>query len=189
MTEELKDEGREPEAASGEDPGAEVDRLAAEVERLEGEAARLARERDEALDAARRLRADFDNFRRRTRDEASELRMTAAADVIQGLLPVLDNLDRALTAAEQGGEGEALRQGVALTRDQFFAALVAAGLEPVPAVGQKFDPTLHEALERDGEAPDQDLEVVEEFRRGYLLRGRLLRPSLVKVASKVRRDQ
>ncbi|HHW13854.1 MAG TPA: nucleotide exchange factor GrpE [Firmicutes bacterium] len=227
MTEDRKQEDLKPEAALEGGPGAEketqeaepeteesaealrqeVGRLEAEVQRLEGEVARLTRERDEIADLARRLRADFDNFRRRTREEAAELRLTAAAEVVRDLLPVLDNLERALAAAGQEGGGEALRQGVALTRDQFFATLVAAGLEPVPAVGRRFDPTLHEALERTEEVPGPDsagqretaaetappdgvpeFEVVEEFRRGYLLRGKLLRPSLVKVAPKVRRD-
>ncbi len=176
----------------------EVERLRQEVGDLEEKVARLTREREELADLARRLQADFDNFRRRTREEMGELRRTAAADLIRELLPALDNLERALAAAGQGGDVETLRQGVALTRDQLFAALAGAGLEPVAAVGQRFDPALHEALERvddgppaggpeEGGAPEE-LEVVEEFRRGYLVRGKLLRPSLVKVASKVRRD-
>lgn len=173
-----------------------------EVARLKAEVERLAHERAELADLARRLQADFDNFRRRTRQEALEVRQAAAADLIREVLPALDNLERALAAAEAGGGGEALRQGVALTRDQLFAALVGAGLEPIQAVGQRFNPELHEALERiepqPGEAlaegaptdggPDEELEVVEEFRRGYLVHGKLLRPSLVKVAPKVRRD-
>ncbi|MDI6869943.1 MAG: nucleotide exchange factor GrpE [Bacillota bacterium] len=192
-----------PEAAGPAEVGdlsQEVARLEAEVASLREEVARLSHEREELADLARRLQTDFDNFRRRTREEALELRRTAAADLIRELLPALDNLERALAAAEAGGEGEALRQGVALTRDQLFAALAGAGLEPIRAVGQRFDPELHEALERVEVQPeeaaaaggepgtDSDLEVVAEFRRGYLVRGKLLRPSLVKVASRVRRD-
>lgn len=191
----------EPEEAQGGEPCApdaseapeasEVTELRQMVTDLEAEADRLGRERDELLDRTLRLQADFDNFRRRTREEVAELRRTAAADLIRELLPALDNLDRALAAAEAEGDPGALRQGVALTRDQLFVALAGAGLEPVPAVGQSFDPNLHEALEREGppEAPGEagrpaELEVVEEYRRGYLVRGKLLRPSLVKVASK-----
>lgn len=171
-----------------EEPGQE-DRVAA----LEAEVARLNQERAELVELARRLQADFDNFRRRTREETLELRRTAAADLIRNLLPVLDNLDRALAASDVGSDGEGLRQGVVLTRDQFFAALAAAGLEPVPAVGHGFDPALHEVLEKvepeeAAGAGEAEFVVVEEFRRGYLLGGRLLRPSLVKVAPKVRRD-
>jgi molecular chaperone DnaK len=117
-----------------------LDRLQAQVDGLEAEVERLTKEREEVLDLARRLQADFDNFRRRTREEAVELRQTAAADLMRELRPALDNLDRALAAGAQTGEGETLRQGVALTRDQLFATLAAAGLEPVPAVGQRFDP-------------------------------------------------
>lgn len=173
----------------------EVERLQEQVAALTAEVERLSHEREELMDLARRLQADFDNFRRRTREEAVEQRHTAAADLMRDLLPALDNLDRALEAGAQGGDAGTLRQGVALTRDQLFTALAAAGLEPVPAVGQRFDPNLHEALERAeaegrGVASEgaQDLRVVEEFRRGYLVRGRLLRPSLVKVAATVRRD-
>jgi molecular chaperone GrpE len=185
----------EPPASRPEEPGGEAMRRE-EVVRLEAEVERLSREREEWADLARRLRADFDQFRRRTREEALELRRTAAVDLLRELLPVLDNLERALAAPAAEDGGEALRQGVVLTRDQLFAVLAAAGLEPIPAVGRPFDPELHEALERvegDGETGPEggfagELVIVEEFRRGYLGRGKLLRPSLVKVAPKVWRD-
>lgn len=197
MTEEDKTTaGEVAEGFSGTSEPAEVD-CAAEAEAraaaLEAELARVSQERADMAELARRLQADFDNFRRRTREEALDLRRTAAANLILEILPALDNLDRALGVPGTVVDGDALRQGVALTRDQLFSALAGAGLEPVPAVGQKFDPQVHEALERvesgePGEAGEVEHVVVEEFRRGYLLGGRLLRPSLVQVAPKVRRD-
>lgn len=196
MTEDLKAADGQPDS----EPAS--DELQQRIAALEAEIQQLTRERAEVLDLARRLQADFDNFRRRTREEMLELRRTAAFDLIRELLPALDNLDRALASAAAGGEGSALLQGVTLTRDQLFATLAAAGLEPIAAVGQEFDPSLHEALERVDEGPatregepaagapgePERLEVVEEFRRGYLVCGKLVRPSLVKVAPRVRRD-
>lgn len=170
-------------------PAAEIARLQAETARLQEENARLSRERAELADLARRLQADFDNFRRRTREEAAELKRVAASGVVLDLLPALDNLERALGAGSS--QSDPLYQGVALTREQLVAALVRGGLEPVPATGEAFDPRVHEAMERlPGEAGGEDGELIvaEELRRGYLFGGKLLRPSLVKVVPKGRRD-
>lgn len=191
MTDEVKEQANDqPDPAeAGDEQLAENARLQEENARLQGEIERLGREREELRDLARRLQADFDNFRRRTREEAAELKRTAAAGVVSELLPALDNLERALAAGAD--PADPLYQGVALTRDQLMAALTRAGLEPVPAAGTPFDPQVHEALERlSGEAEDGDGELVvaEELRRGYLFGGKLLRPSLVKVAPKGRRD-
>lgn len=125
-----------------------------------------------------RLRADFENFRRRAEREAAELRERAAEDLLRELLPIVDDIDRALGAG--AGEG-ALREGLALIRRQLGAVLARAGLDPVEAVGERFDPNLHEAVARQETADLPPDVIVEEMRRGYRFRGRLLRPSLVKV--------
>ncbi|QGP92503.1 Protein GrpE [Neomoorella glycerini] len=129
-----------------------------------------------------RLQADFDNYRKRTRREQEELTRLANARLIESLLPVLDNLERALAAAP-GAEKQALETGVEMTLRHLKEILSQEGLMPVAALGQPFDPEVHEAVARE-ETPEPDKInlVVEEFRRGYTLYGKLIRPAMVKVA-------
>ncbi|WXJ86554.1 Protein GrpE [Moorella humiferrea] len=128
-----------------------------------------------------RLQADFDNYRKRTRREVEDLTRRANARLIEALLPVLDNLERALAAS--GAEKGALATGVEMTLRQLQEILTREGLTPVAALGQPFNPEVHEAVAREEtDAADKINLVVEEFRRGYTLHGRLLRPAMVKVA-------
>ncbi|MFN3649316.1 MAG: nucleotide exchange factor GrpE [Armatimonadota bacterium] len=128
--------------------------------------------------------ADMDNVRRRARMEAEDARKFANEKVISDLLPVLDNFTRALDAASQTSDLEALRSGVELIHRQLSDALERHGLERIEALGQPFDPNLHEAIMQveasDGQEPHQ---VVEELRPGYRLHERVVRPSLVKVTA------
>ena len=126
-----------------------------------------------------RLRADFENYRKRMQREASEIRRRGAERLVEKLLPVLDNLQRAL--AEFGDRDDPFREGVRLIRRQFQQILSDSGLEPIRAVGEDFDPRYHEAVAREeGSQLPADL-VVEEIQTGYKFHGRLLRPSKVKV--------
>jgi molecular chaperone GrpE len=139
---------------------------------------RLKAERDQLLDRLARLQAEFDNARKRAERERLEFRDYAAAGAIEQFLPVLDNFDLALKST---GSAEQLRSGVALIVKQMEETLRQLQVVPIPAVGELFDPRVHEALgavERD-DLPDQH--VAEEVRRGYKLRDRLLRPALVRV--------
>lgn len=129
-----------------------------------------------------RLAAEFDNFRRRTRQNEQSIRATAAEAVLVDLLPVLDNLQLAIDAA-----GDAMKtpfgQGVSLIRQQLDDVLRGHGLTPIAATGQPFDPNTMEAVAR--AAPDDDVpdgHVIEEYRRGYKLHDKLIRASQVKVA-------
>jgi molecular chaperone GrpE len=145
----------------------------------------------EANERYLRLMADFDNYRKRVQREMSELAAGAGEDMIRELLPILDNLERALSAFEAGREEggappasavESMHKGVELTAQQFRAALARQGVERVAAVGEGFDPHRHEALaqeEREGVTSET---VVEELEAGYTLRGRVLRPAKVRVA-------
>jgi molecular chaperone GrpE len=138
----------------------------------------LKAERDQLLDRLARLQAEFDNARKRAERERLEFRDYATSAVIEQFLPVLDNFALALKST---GSAEQLRSGVALIVKQMEEALRQLQVAPVPAVGELFDPRVHEALgamERD-DLPDQT--VAEEVRRGYKLRDRLLRPALVRV--------
>ena len=135
---------------------------------------------EEYLVALQRLKADFDNYRRRVGQDQARWGDAAVAGFIVQLLPVVDNLERALQAA---GDGASVRQGVEMTMRQFREVLSAAGVEPMETAGQPFDPTRHEAVARGpvaGVAPGM---VAEEYRKGYLLRDQVLRPAMVKVSA------
>jgi molecular chaperone GrpE len=171
-----------PEALDGEEPGAEDGAEAQEpdgdrVQQLEAE---LAEMKDRYL----RSLADMDNVRRRARLDVEESRKFANERVLTDLLPVLDNFARALEAADQNANYEALKDGVDLIHRQLTDLVARAGLEKIEAVGQPFDPNLHEAIMQVEPGPDQEPhQVVEELRAGYKLNERVLRPSLVKVTS------
>jgi molecular chaperone GrpE len=142
----------------------------------------LKRQRDEYKDLLLRKTAEFENFRKRTDRERQALGEAAAADLLQELLPLVDDLERALKA-EAGSEGaEAYRRGVELIHRQLTEVLRKRGVRPIEALGTDFDPNYHQAVAHEPSARHRDGEVIEEFRRGYMLGDRLLRPSMVKVA-------
>jgi molecular chaperone GrpE len=150
----------------------------AEVRRLE---LQLEGERERML----RLRADFDNYRKRTERERAEIERYALADALRELLPVVDNLERAL--AVQGAQGTSidgsdLRKGVEMIVRQFHELLKRYGLVPIAALGERFDPSVHEAVFQEESDSVAAPTVSVELQRGYRLNERLLRPSLVKVA-------
>jgi molecular chaperone GrpE len=131
-----------------------------------------------------RALADLENYRRRARQELEEVRLYGNETLISNLLGVMDNLERALQAAESSQNFEALRDGVSLTHKQLLESLGKSGLQPIEAVGKPFDPSLHEAIMQvEAEEGQEPNTVVEELRKGYTLHGRVLRASLVKVAA------
>ena len=140
----------------------------------------LLQERNELQDRLLRTAAEFDNYRKRTDRERRELSDAVAADVIRDLIPVVDDLERALAAATDADE--ALRSGVELIRRQLLEVMRRRGVEPFDSVGEQFDPAWHEALASEPAEGRADGEVTAEIRRGYRLGTRLLRPALVKVA-------
>ena len=135
-----------------------------------------------AADRLMRLQADFDNLKKRMEREREHFESQASAELVNRILPVLDNFERALSVGPDSGDGEALRDGVVLIFRQLLDELRKEGLEAIESLGQPFDPQLHEAVENDSDPGREDYTVVEEVRRGYKLRERLLRPSLVKVS-------
>ena len=139
----------------------------------------LKAERDQLVDRIARLQAEFENARKRAERERSEFRDYATGSVVEQFLPVVDNFELALKST---GTAEQLRHGVELIVKQMEEILRQLQVNPIPTVGEQFDPRIHEALgsvERD-DLPDQH--VAEEVRRGYKLRERMLRPALVRVA-------
>ncbi|MBX6377973.1 MAG: nucleotide exchange factor GrpE, partial [Clostridia bacterium] len=161
---------------AGEETEADRDEVAALRRACEAERARVEELQSQML----RLRADYDNFRRRMLTEQSRWQEAAVAAFATAVLPVLDNLERA--AAAPAENAESLRQGIDLVLRQFRDVLAREGIEPVPAVGERFDPNRHEAIAREESDACTEERVVEEYQKGYVYRGRLLRPSLVKVA-------
>ena len=128
----------------------------------------------------KQLQSETDETRRRLNRAADERAKREKADFIAGLLPVLDNLQRA-EAAEAGGAADVIAEGIRRTASSFENALAAAGLEPIDAVGEMFDPELHDAIETVAVSPEDEGKVVAQHTRGYKIGDRLLRPARVKV--------
>jgi len=146
--------------------------------------ARLQKEHDEYHDLLLRTRAEFDNYRKRVERERLELVETAAFDLLSNLLPVVDDLERALSApADPSGGAESYRRGVELIHRQLLEVLRQHGVKPIDALGADFDPHRHQAVTHEPAPGRREGEVIEEYRRGYMLGNRLLRPSMVKVAA------
>ncbi len=146
------------------------------------ELARAVAERDEYLDHLRRLKAEFENYRKRVQRDNEDLRLRAAEAVVESLLPVMDNMGRALEAAAQHEEGQ-LVAGVELVSGQLRRTLEGHGLEEIPVeTGTLFDPNLHEAIMTQASEKHEEGTVLQVLERGYLLHGRLLRPAKVIVS-------
>jgi molecular chaperone GrpE len=161
---------------------ADVAEAEAAVESDLSELARLEAERTEALDTARRVQADFENYRKRVLREQTALVERATERLVEDLLPVLDSFDGALgsLAEPDSPEGAKVRDGVVGIRAQLVTVLEKAGLERIDATGAEFDPNEHEAVMQDD--GDGDPRVGEILRTGYRLKGRVLRPAMVRVS-------
>ena len=131
-----------------------------------------------------RLQADFENFRKRTLREKEELRKLASKSIIEDLLPVLDNLHRALEAGKQKGDLDKFIQGVDMIYSQFWDVLQSKGLECIDCKGKEFDPEIHQAVMQKEVTGEEDNIVLDEIQKGYLLNGKLIRPSMVSVSKK-----
>jgi molecular chaperone GrpE len=143
--------------------------------------AALKKERDELYDRLLRATAEFDNYRKRTERERRETSERVTASVLEEVLPVVDDFERALRA-DAGTSAETLRTGVEIIYKQFQDMLARRGVTAIDAVGERFDPHVHQAVAYDESPGHRDGEVVEELRRGYRLGDRLLRPAMVRVA-------
>lgn len=160
----------------------EAHRLTAqEIEELREDAAKAKEHWEQLL----RTAADFENFKKRTARERQELSRYANESLLQKLIPILDNLDMALTAANtQSASMESLQTGIAMIHQQLKNALAEAGLEEIDASNKTFDPNWHEALSQQETSDVAEGQVVQQLRKGYRLRDRLLRPAGVVVAKK-----
>jgi molecular chaperone GrpE len=137
----------------------------------------------ENYDKFLRTRAEFDNFRKRTKQEVEDARRAGAERLAADLLAVLDNFERALQHTGAEVADDPVREGILLIHKQFGNTLAKHGIQPIEAVGQPFDPQYHEAIMQVEAGPDHPAgTVAEELRKGYTIDGRVLRASLVKVA-------
>src|SRR5580658_8748466 len=172
-----------PPAEAGEGAAPTVIPINASDAGAASETEKLKAERDALLDRLARLQAEFDNARKRAVREQQDFREFAAADAIKNFLPILDSFERALKA---GGDATDFRDGVELIYRQFQDALQKAGVQPIVALGQPFDPRIHEAIEMVDTTEVADQHVLEELQRGYKYKERLLRPAMVRVARNAR---
>ncbi len=174
-------ESQEPRAEATDDqPGPQPDQPSSAEARI----AELERALAEAESRHLRVMADFQNFRRRNEERFAERIRFAAQELVTDLLPVLDNLERALGAAQDAGSFESLHAGVEMTYRQILEILKRYGVEQIEALGAQFDPNLHEAVMRVEDQDADDNSVIEEMRRGYTMHSRVIRPSMVKVSAK-----
>lgn len=140
-----------------------------------------AREQIDELNArVLRLTADYDNYRKRAQREKEDVRQFSNQDLLEKLLPVLDNFEMAITAVKEADPS--IKDGVQMIYDQLFAVLKDSGMEPIDAMGEAFDPNLHEALSQEETADVNEGTVVQQVQRGYKLNERLVRPARVVVA-------
>jgi len=144
---------------------------------------RKAAERDEFLERMQRMKADTQNFKNRLAKDFETQRAYATQGLVTDLLPVLDNLDRAIEAAEKDSDGSGLLDGVRLVRQQALKVLANHGVEPIPALGGPFDPAEHEAVMQMPSESHRPGTVIEEVQKGYRMKERVVRPSKVIVAA------
>jgi molecular chaperone GrpE len=170
------DAANEPDAAA---PGGPGDAVLDDLNELQKKAS----ERDEFLSLLQHLRADYANYQKRVQKEMESTRRFASQGLILDLLAGLDNLERAMQAAEGTGNSTGLLDGIRLVHQQLVAALARHGVQPIAALGKPFDPVFHEAL-LEQPCPDKpERTVLQEFQKGYALHDRVIRPAKVVVSS------
>lgn len=181
MSDEKKNQSseQEPQQEAQPQPGAEAtaDKLQALQQELEG----VRKEKDETFARLQRVYADFANFQKRVPKQITDAVAYEKERLLRSLLPLVDNFERTLQAEVATQNVEALLKGVEIIRDQMLGVLKTHGVEPIQAVGERFDPERHEAMLRKNEPDQPDDVVLEEYQKGFKLEDRILRPSRVAV--------
>ncbi|MCE5191790.1 MAG: nucleotide exchange factor GrpE [Actinomycetia bacterium] len=178
MVKRTDDPGLDPELEG--DLGAEFDLRGDNLER-ELEAARA--EAAGHLETAQRLQAEFENFRRRVTRDQGDLVARASERIVEELLPVLDNLERAIDHTTAGGDLAQLLKGVEMVHQQMLDVFGKEGVEVIDPFGEKFDPRLHHAVSQSEDAEVPDGTILDVFQKGYRLGGRVVRPAMVVVST------
>ncbi len=199
---EVKEEGKEPsEAAEDAKEAAEEPFIASdqtgEIESLKSEIEKKSQQAKESHDKYVRLYAEFENYKKRIVKDREELQKFANERLIKDILPIIDNLERAVEHAKEPSEGskgelqdiKGLIAGIELTIKQFKDMLGSLGVEEVKSVGEPFDPTRHEAVSHvETDEHDNNI-IINEFQKGYLLNNRILRPAMVSVAKRLEKKE
>lgn len=152
----------------------------ANTEETQQEIEQVTKEKDELYDRLLRVQAEYDNYKKRTQKEMEANRKYQSKDLVEELLPVLDNFERALQV-EETEETKGLIDGITMVYNQFQDALRSQGLEVIEAEGQEFDPNVHHAVMQADEEDEDSNIVVEELQKGYMLKDKVVRPAMVKV--------
>lgn len=178
------EEVQNPPEPSGttDDPPVDTAAVADPLEQLAAVTAdrdRIEKEKLELHDLLLRRQAEFDNFRKRQERERMEFAEYAAVGAVEAILPVVDDFERALKLKSADDE---YTRGMQMIYQRLSESLKKLGLEPVESAGKKFDPTVHHAVQKQQTGEQEEDTVLEEYQRGYLFKGRLLRPAMVKVA-------
>ena len=168
------DDGEAPEASDQE----ENTDLNTEAAQQDDKFAAELKEKEERI---LRLQADFDNFRRRTAKEKEEISAVVTQGILKDMLPLLDNFERAMAAEKT--DGEAFQKGVEMIFTQFGETLRKNGLEKIETAGKKFDPNFHQAVMRVQNEELEDDDIAQELQKGYMFKGRVIRPSMVQVVA------
>ena len=164
----------EPDEIDDDDP-----KSASDISSLNSE---LRAERDEYLDRLQRKQAEFENYKRRTETERQQQSKRATIQLIEEILPILDDFERALETTAETEQPDAYRTGIEQIYRKLTELLKKRGVTPIETVGKTFDPNFHEAVLPEESDAHQDGEIIEEYRRGYMLGSDLLRASMVRVA-------
>ncbi|MCB6546139.1 nucleotide exchange factor GrpE [Blautia glucerasea] len=178
-----------PEATAGENPEGEKEAEATDEKEAKGKTSffgkkkkdnKLEQQIEDLTDRLKRNMAEFDNFRKRTEKEKSSMYIIGAKDIIEKILPVVDNFERGLA---QATEGDPFAEGMEKIYKQFTTTLESLGVEPIEAVDKEFNPDLHNAVMHVEDESVGDNIVVEELQKGYTYKGFVVRHSMVKVAN------
>jgi len=178
QTEEVKDQAAEFAAADS------------DSERIELKAKLAEKEKEAAANYDKYVRAvaELDNYKKRAAKEKTEILKYGKEDVVKDILPFVDSLDRALEHVGSSSDIKAFKEGLQLIQDQLFCCLKKHGVEAIECAGKDFDPNFHEAMMQTDSEHHETNKVISEFQRGYLLNGRLLRPSRVSVCKKMNKE-
>lgn len=174
----MVDEEEKGSPISVQDSESQVKKLEEKVKQLEAEIA-------DYVDTLKRVQAQFENYKKRIKKEFDTFTQISTHKLVKELLPVLDNLERALSSVESTDDEGKIIEGVKLIYHQFKEVLEKEGLKTIDPAGDKFDPYLHEAIMQVESDEHEDSTVVEVFQKGYLINDRLLRPAIVKVSKEV----
>lgn len=170
--------GGEPDADQPDDTSSDD-----QLETLKSALAQCEKQRDEYLLMAQRATADYQNFKRRNNTVRADAHDEGVRETIAAMLPVADNLDRAIEAARSDSGSEGLLSGVEMTRRQLIDILTKMGLEEIPALGEHFDPNLHNAVMRTHDENAEPGQILEVYQKGYRIKDRIIRYAMVRIAS------